>query len=82
MSECKDCRYFDKSKFYTGLWYCQNPNITVASLPIDTEKCFEPRCCSTCDFYEDEICVNGNSAFRADYRHHYNNCEHWEQKGE
>ena len=41
--ECKDCRYFDQSKFYTGKWYCQNPNVTVASLPVDTEKCFEPK---------------------------------------
>lgn len=40
ISKCKDCRYCDRRKFNAGKWYCNNPKVSIFSLPVDTEKCF------------------------------------------
>lgn len=36
------------------------------------------KCCRTCKWYEDEVCCNGDSRFRADFRSEYQVCEKWE----
>ena len=36
-------------------------------------------CCKTCKWYEDEICCNVDSGFRADFRSEYQGCESWEE---
>lgn len=36
--------------------------------------------CGTCKWYEDEVCCNGDSKFRADFRSEYQVCEKWEGK--
>lgn len=34
--------------------------------------------CGTCKWYSDEVCCNGESRFRADFRSEYQTCEEWE----
>lgn len=38
----------------------------------------ESKCCRTCKWYSDEVCCNGDSRFRADFRSEYQVCEKWE----
>ena len=86
MSKCKDCKYCNRKKYNWGQWYCQSPKVSIFSLPVDTEKCFEPKkkYCSTCDYYavEEGVCVCYKSENCADFRCLDDTCEHWEQKGE
>ena len=41
-----------------------------------TEKC---ECCTTCKWYSDELCCNGDGGFRSDFRFEYQVCEKWER---
>ena len=43
MAECKNCKYCNKKAFNRGMWYCNNPEVSVFNLPVDTEKCFIER---------------------------------------
>jgi len=38
----------------------------------------ESKCCRTCKWYSDEVCCNGDSRFRADFRSEYQICEKWD----
>lgn len=38
--ECKNCIYCNLSKYYSGKWYCNSPEVSIFDLPTDMEKCF------------------------------------------
>ena len=42
-SRCSECRHCDLSRYNSGKWYCSSPEVSVFSLPPDTDKCFEKR---------------------------------------
>jgi len=44
------------------------------------EKESKCECCGTCKWYEDEVCCNGDSRFRADFRSEYQSCEQYESR--
>ena len=40
----------------------------------------EKRTCGTCDWYENGVCCNVYSPYRADFTDKDDNCDHWEKK--
>ena len=39
--KCVSCKWCNTKAFYSGKWYCKNPNISVFEPPHDFDDCYE-----------------------------------------
>ena len=38
--KCVSCKWCNQKAFYSGKWYCGNPNISIFELPYSFDDCF------------------------------------------
>ncbi len=43
MSKCTTCKHCNLGKYHAGKWYCNSPGVSIFSIPVDMNRCFEQK---------------------------------------